>query len=218
MSFRRSVPAACANIVGDSLLAVSLTMAKRGGVPDGGSGPNRHGKGDINNKGRGGDRGGMSGGGDDDFSLDTQAIAEDGKEAGKRKQVALEEDTVSLWRLARDLALLETVTFENEANRGELLEEHPSTLSSIVSLLSRFSLESGGGGGASRAVGAAGGRRGDGGGDGELGDMGGKGGKGAAARGGINVDDGVIVNEESDAIGDCGDQERGERHKCILVG
>ena len=123
---------ACVNIIDDSLLALSLdletspskmmTGGKSGGA---GGGCNRH---------------------TTEFDDWDPVVNEPGhKEAGGASarhhagSVFMNAHTTNLWRLARDLSLLETITFENEANREEVLEQRPSTISSIISVLSRLS-------------------------------------------------------------------------------
>ncbi|KAJ1477939.1 hypothetical protein T484DRAFT_1819365 [Baffinella frigidus] len=41
-----------------------------------------------------------------------------------------------MWRLTRDLHLLESITFMSEANQQLVLEEQPTMLASLISLVS----------------------------------------------------------------------------------
>ena len=122
---------ACVNIIDDSLLALSLDletspskmMTGKSGGAEGGC--NRH---------------------TTEFDEWDLVVNEPGhKDAGGASarhdagSVFMNAHTTNLWRLARDLSLLETITFENEANREEDLEQRPSTISSIISVLSRLS-------------------------------------------------------------------------------
>jgi hypothetical protein len=116
----------------------------------------------------------------------------------------LKSRVTNLWRLARDLNMLESIAFESDANRNQVLEKHPTTLSSIVTLLSRlspgaptgprFSLQQG----ISNARTAASSQ------------------KGGRGRDKVDVDV-VVIEDDEDGQGAAQDQEAVQRQACILA-